>query len=313
MFCNPNGVCAGTAATCTGMGGWVCNYPMTFQATETRCDNLDNDCDGMIDEPFPTKGTACNNGALGACRRTGMMVCNMAGTGVVCNAAAPPAPTPEVCNGIDDDCDGGTPDEGAPDLWVQFTSSTGADRWVYQYEASRPYGTAMSQGTATHRPCSAAGRLPWTNVTRPEAEAACVAIGARLCRDGDWQRACETDAGTPCDWSYASMCTTYQDDTCNGNDFDTNMSMPGDQDAILPTGTMTSCYARWGAAMSNRVFDLSGNVEEWTRRAGGINHIRGGSNNDSAGGLRCDFDFVVADELFRFPNVGFRCCRDSAP
>ena len=50
-FCNPNGVCAGTAATCpsvvVGMPppAWTCTYPAaTFEVTETRCDSLDNDC-----------------------------------------------------------------------------------------------------------------------------------------------------------------------------------------------------------------------------------------------------------------------------
>jgi formylglycine-generating enzyme required for sulfatase activity len=233
---------------------------------------------------------------------------------VTCNAAAPPAPTPEVCNGIDDDCDGGTPDEGAPDLWVQFTNSGGTNRWMYQYEASHPDGSAAAQGSMTHRPCSASGRLPWTNVTRPQAEAACVAVGARLCRETDWQRACETSAMTACDWSYDAMCTAYSADKCNGNDHDTNMTLAGDQDDVLPTGSMPMCYARWGAAMTNRIFDLSGNVEEWTRLpASGPASIRGGSNNDSAGGIRCDFDFVVADDTFQFPNVGFRCCRDTMP
>src|SRR5690606_12071492 len=53
-LCSPNGVCAGTTPTCEGAGGWKCNYPSTYQASgETRCDSLDNDCDGFVDESFP--------------------------------------------------------------------------------------------------------------------------------------------------------------------------------------------------------------------------------------------------------------------
>jgi len=29
--------------------------------------------------------------------------------------------------------------------------------------------------------------------------------------------------------------------------------------------------------------------------------------------MRCDFDFVVANDTFRVPSVGFRCCRSTAP
>ncbi len=104
-FCNPNGVCAGTAATCTGAGGWVCNYPATYEPTETRCDALDNDCDGVANEGFPLLGTTCANG-VGECRRAGTFVCNAAQTAAVCNAAAAGAPSVETCNNRDDDCDG---------------------------------------------------------------------------------------------------------------------------------------------------------------------------------------------------------------
>ena len=69
------------------------------------CDGKDNDCDAKIDEDFPLKGTPCNNGKPGLCYKTGVYVCNTAGTGVVCNAPAASG-TAEICNGIDDNCNG---------------------------------------------------------------------------------------------------------------------------------------------------------------------------------------------------------------
>ncbi len=69
------------------------------------CNNLDDDCDTKIDEDFPNKGQACDNGQLGACRQVGTYVCTADGTGTVCSAG-PVTPGTEVCNGIDDDCDG---------------------------------------------------------------------------------------------------------------------------------------------------------------------------------------------------------------
>ncbi len=68
------------------------------------CNNLDDDCDGVIDEGF-TKGGTCDNGQQGQCRASGTFVCTADGLGVTCNA---PTITPgtEICNGLDDDCDG---------------------------------------------------------------------------------------------------------------------------------------------------------------------------------------------------------------
>jgi putative metal-binding protein len=76
------------------------------------CNDLDDDCDGAVDEDFiPGKGDSCDNGKLGVCRRTGNLVCRADGTGLQCNAPAGPAPGTEVCNNLDDDCDGKV-DEG---------------------------------------------------------------------------------------------------------------------------------------------------------------------------------------------------------
>jgi MYXO-CTERM domain-containing protein len=74
------------------------------------CNGKDDNCDGLIDEDFPLKGQPCNNGLIGACYRSGVYVCKADGSGVQCNAPYVSG-TAEVCNGIDDDCDGLT-DEG---------------------------------------------------------------------------------------------------------------------------------------------------------------------------------------------------------
>jgi hypothetical protein len=46
------GVCAtGATSTCLGAGGWRCDFASAdFEAAETSCDGLDNDCDGQVDE-----------------------------------------------------------------------------------------------------------------------------------------------------------------------------------------------------------------------------------------------------------------------
>ncbi|HEY2410527.1 MAG TPA: hypothetical protein VGI10_31200, partial [Polyangiaceae bacterium] len=45
-----------------------------------KCNGLDDDCDGLVDEDFPDKGTACDDGQLGICRGTGHKVCKADGS-----------------------------------------------------------------------------------------------------------------------------------------------------------------------------------------------------------------------------------------
>ncbi|HEY5945416.1 MAG TPA: MopE-related protein, partial [Kofleriaceae bacterium] len=106
-------------------------------------------------------------------------------------------------------------------------------------------------------------------------------------------------------WAYATNPDTYQPTTCNGDDYDTSAA-PGDQDDVLIGGTLASCKSTTGGG----VFDMSGNVKEWTlAHAPGENPIRGGASNNTAEGISCPLNFTLADDAFYFPNIGFRCCR----
>ena len=67
------------------------------------CDELDNDCDDLVDEGFGL-GALCSTG-VGECERTGGMTC----TGC---SASPGPPSPELCDGLDNDCDGSVDEEG---------------------------------------------------------------------------------------------------------------------------------------------------------------------------------------------------------
>jgi hypothetical protein len=86
------------------------------------CDQLDNDCDGETDEDFAGLGEVCSIGQ-GACFSSGITECDPSG-GVRCSAPViPPAPT-ELCDDIDNDCDGLT-DENFPRRGLPCTAGIG--------------------------------------------------------------------------------------------------------------------------------------------------------------------------------------------
>jgi hypothetical protein len=327
----PGTPCADVRPICTTRGavtGWFCAYPPTVEfdpsvpngivLEETKCDGSDGDCDGVADDSFPDLGRTCDDGRLGACRDEGVIACDPADPSRTrCDFSrgadpVPGAPMPETCNGVDDDCDGVVDDSDPSDPgrvrdeMVEIVRGT-MRFWIYRYEASRPDATATSAGTREARACSKPGALPWTRVSFPAAQSACEAAGKRLCTGAEWRAACEGMARTP--YPYGA---TYEPLTCNGADRD---AIPGGavDHAIAPTGALPMCRTSEG------VWDMSGNVKEWTDDLRGtvdgraIHVVRGGSYESPERGLTCETDLSRATVDTLLPTLGFRCCSNSPP
>ncbi len=102
--CPSLGICVDLEVRCIE-GEWSCDFPETYEEVETRCDGLDNDCNGLQDD-IQGRGEACSTG-IGACSQNGVWICDGLSGDLICSAT-PAQPVSELCNGIDDDCDGVT-------------------------------------------------------------------------------------------------------------------------------------------------------------------------------------------------------------
>ena len=108
-----NDQCAVGDGQCRRVGFQRCNAAgnglecsvQAAQPQDETCNGADDDCDGKVDETYADLGTACSDGE-GICLNRGIRVCGADGQSVVCNAQAGQPADAEICNGLDDDCDG---------------------------------------------------------------------------------------------------------------------------------------------------------------------------------------------------------------
>jgi serine/threonine protein kinase len=129
------------------------------------------------------------------------------------------------------------------------------------------------------------GMMPKTNVAMSDAAALCKKAGKRLCSGTEWTKACGGN------FPYGD---SFREGVCN------TASPDGTEKPILASGSSKGCVSSYG------VYDMSGNVSEWTSNS----TTNGGDAGRSGSQSSCK------SSPKKFPTsrssyLGFRCCADS--
>ena len=139
-----------------------------------------------------------------------------------------------------------------------------------------------------------AGVLPWVEVGWPTASSACEAAGKRLCTEAEWIAGCQGTSGSIYPWG-----DTWENGICNDGDPDVGL-----ETVLLNTGSLPTCEGG-----IDGVFDLAGNVWEWTSDcASGRCIIHGGSYRNGQTQFQCTNNDDVGGGGYGQDNLGFRCC-----
>lgn len=246
----------------------------------------------------------------------------------------------EVCNGIDDDCDGRIDNDATRlavcgqcpfnSTLVPLLPAPGAPPFICvdAYEASRPDADSADGGVVDLYMTSRPGVQPW-NAVSPEAAAdACAgsdlqaALGStaprpiapkRLCLSVWYQQGCGGVANSAeyrpypySDPSTASNTSLYQAGVC----VDGTLGLSGP----ALTGSASECCLQPRSSSETFTCDMVGNLAEWVSPASGVPTLAGGSYLDTdPSALSCGngLNYAAApdsDDFSDHPEIGFRCC-----
>lgn len=148
---------------------------------------------------------------------------------------------------------------------------------------------------------------PTKNVNWLEAQEMCAKSHKRLCTESEWERACKGPWSLMVNQQFPYG-STWKINACNVKNFNslTDDDRNGD---ISESGSFPECSSSEG------VFDLTGNLQEWTSSKGHLagteakNILKGGSYLTPKFQSRCSYVREEAPSL-KGDDIGFRCCKD---
>ncbi|MBK04965.1 MAG: hypothetical protein CL920_20010 [Deltaproteobacteria bacterium] len=221
------GICFGSKKQCGGDKGWLdCTsrdyllHNIAYEATETKCDKLDNDCNGLVDEKC-----LCQAGSTRACGsnegecKQGFQTCTASATWGPC--IGPVGPTTEECNNLDDDCNGKIDDNLTRSCYTgpSGTDGVGICTGGTQVCAAGQWGTCQNETKpATKETCNKKdddcdGKVD-NSITDCQAGTACVSGKCTTCRQPSSCRLSKCTCGYKCNkkctGKFGTVCIKYE-------------------------------------------------------------------------------------------------------
>ncbi|MEZ4265647.1 MAG: MopE-related protein [Myxococcota bacterium] len=267
------GSCAATG-TVACVGGEIVESCEAGTSGVETCNGVDDDCDGQIDEDVVLTGApTCGEGA---CAATGTVSCV---GGKVVESCTPGAASAELCNGIDDDCDGVTDEEvslpAAPTCGEGACAATGTVACIGGeiVESCEPGGNRPEACNGVDDDCD--GQTD-EDVNLGEAPkcglGACATTGTIACIGGEIVGSCEPTGSRP--------------EACNGVDDDCDGET--DEDVVLPAAP--TC-GEGACAVTGTIACIGGEIVESCEADGARPEACNGVDDDCDG--ETDEDVVL--------------------
>jgi formylglycine-generating enzyme required for sulfatase activity len=197
---------------------------------------------------------------------------------------------------------------------------------IDRYEASlveiagdgseRSWSPFHSPERVTVRAVSRRGVIPQGYISADQAARACAASGKRLCTDREWVRACSGPRRTQFTYGHHRIVGACNEDHSRhpvvqlfghtrrylwNSIFMNDPQLNQLSGTLAPTGAHESCTNEYG------VFDMQGNLHEWTADPEGT--FRGGYYMDNqVNGEGCQYVTRAHNRSYRDYSTGFRCC-----